>query len=222
MSFEDATAIAPTLTKPEVKKLLGATARTKGAEREHMIYSLALATGLREHELCALTIGDVVFEKRIRTRIKLVIFKGSNRRPLLGPDGKPKRARLIRQIVYLPKMTRAKLDYFLKWKKKNGEALHLTSPLFCVSQVGFGAQLGDRLSERSVRFHFRRWQKRLGFEELHGFHVLRHTAVSNFYRVTKDIRNAQQFARHASVNTTQIYTHLTDDEIAAAIEDLEC
>ena len=53
-----------------------------------------------------------------------------------------------------------------------------------------------------------------GFETVYPFHALRHTAITNVYRATKD---PQRFARHSSPLTTTIYTHPTDHELYAAI-----
>ena len=54
------TASSPrTLINAEQRRLLEATARNRRDYRDHVIYSLALATGLREHELAGLDVGDV-------------------------------------------------------------------------------------------------------------------------------------------------------------------
>jgi len=44
-------------------------------------------------------------------------------------------------------------------------------------------------------------------------HLLRHTALTDVYRRTKDIVQVQQIAGHSSVQTTQIYTHISPEEI---------
>lgn len=218
MSFNSETTEAETLTTAEQKLLLKKTGETRGAEREHMIYSLTLGTALREHEVIALKVGDVVHGGAIRSKIHLTIFKGSRKTP--AGEAAPLRPKT--QIVYLPKSTRAKLVYFLKWKKRERESVTLESPLFVVSKDSPRAERGSSLSTRTLRHHFRRWQIRIGFERPYGFHALRHTALSNLYRATKDLRAVQKAARHAHINTTQIYTHLTDEEIARAVEGLPC
>lgn len=218
MSFESETRDVPTLTKAEQIELLKKTGQTKGSEREHMIYSLALGTGLREHEIIALKVGDVVNDGQIRRRIYLTIFKGSQKPlPEAAPSSKP-----LRQIVHLPKRVRLKLVYFMKWKKTNNESVRLEAPLFVVSKDSARAERGETLSTRTLRHHFRRWQLRLKFEAVHGFHVLRHTALSNLYEATRDVRAVQKQARHRNLQTTAIYTHLTDEQLAARVEDMPC
>lgn len=221
MTFLRATAAPPTLTARETKTLLEKTGKEKGAEREHMIYSLALGSALREHEITALNVGDVLIGGAVRSKVHLTIFKGANVKPARArAAARPRKA--IRQVVYLPRAVRRKLDYYLKLKKKNGEDVSPAAPLFSTSKPSFNSTTGDRISTRTVRHHFRVWQRRCDFETLHGFHVLRHTALSNLYRVTKDLKLTQSQARHLSINTTQIYTHVGEDEIMRAVEKLTC
>jgi integrase/recombinase XerC len=67
----------PTLTESEAKAILAATA---GNPRDHVIYSLALGTGLRLAELVGLNIGDVYAPDgtpRSRVRIRAEIAKAA-------------------------------------------------------------------------------------------------------------------------------------------------
>ena len=79
-----------------------------------------------------------------------------------------------------------------------------------------------RISKRRVQFAWATWQRRAGFDRVHGFHCLRHSAVSNVYRATHDLFLAQRFARHASPLTTTVYCHPGDDELLAGVRELEC
>ena len=63
-------------------------------------------------------------------------------------------------------------------------------PLFC-SQGG-----KRRISPRRVQFAFRTWQVKAEFDRLYPFHALRHTAVPNVYRSSRDLFLAQRFAMH--------------------------
>jgi integrase len=71
--------------------------------------------------------------------------------------------------------------------------------------------VGGHASLRSIQ---RRW--RLLVEELgiymygRGIHTLRHTAITNIYTMTHDLRKAQVFAGHESSKTTEIYAHVVD------------
>ena len=63
----------------------------------------------------------------------------------------------------------------------------------------------------------RRWP-----ESQYGFHALRHSAVTNVYRASRDLFLAQRFARHVSPLTTVVYTHPSDEELYAGIKNLPC
>src|SRR6266853_867063 len=64
---------------------------------------------------------------------------------------------------------------------------------------------------------FVHWQRIAGFERVYHFHTLRHRAITNVDRATKDLSLTQRFARHANPITTIAYTHPSDEELYAAI-----
>jgi integrase len=61
-----------------------------------------------------------------------------------------------------------------------------------------------------------------GFDRLYPFHALRHTAVTNVYRASRDLFLAQRFARHVSPLTTTVYTHPGDEELYKGVRHLLC
>ena len=142
---------------------------------------------------------------------------------VFAADGTPRvRVRIRREIakggragdVFLPDRLVAKLVRFWKWKER-GEHLEPTAPLFC-------AQSGRRLSKRRVQVLWRTWQERAGFDRLYPFHAIRHSAVTNVYRASRDLFLAQRFARHVSPLTTTVYTHPGDEEIRSGVRGLSC
>ena len=100
-------------------------------------------------------------------------------------------------------------------KVERGEATTSGAPLFC-------NQSGRRISKRRVQFLWREWQRRAGFDRLYPFHALRHTAVTNVYRASRDLFLAQRFARHVSPLTTVVYTHPSDEELREGVRGLRC
>jgi integrase len=187
-----------TLTTDEQRLILRATASNV---RDHTIISLALGTGLRLAEVVGLDVGDVFTPDgtpRIRVRIRKEIAKGGRAADVFLPD------RLV-----------AKLRRFWKWKRDRGESLDATAPLFC-------NQSRARISKRRVQFAWAAWQRRAGFDRAYGFHSLRHTAVTNVYRASRDLFLAQRFARHVSPLTTTVYTHPGDEELAAKLRTMTC
>jgi site-specific recombinase XerC len=117
--------------------------------------------------------------------------------------------------VFVPDKLVPKLKRFWTYKRRRGESLDLNGPLIC-------AQSGRRLSKRRVQFLWRQWQVRAGLDRLYPFHALRHSAVTNVYRQTRDLFLAQRFARHASPLTTTVYTHPGDEEMRGRLRSLSC
>ena len=116
-AYADRIARAPrTLSEREQRALLAVTGQHKDGFRDHVIYSLALGTGLREHELLALDVGDVFTDGRARRRVQLRVFKRSN-------DD------VASQEVILPDNVRAKLDKLYAWKRRAGQSLDDEAPL---------------------------------------------------------------------------------------------
>jgi integrase/recombinase XerC len=187
-----------TLTHGEQQAILRATARNL---RDHLIYSLALGTGLRLAEIVGLNVGDVYTpDGRPRNRVRL--------RPEIAKNGRA-------GDVFLPDALMAKFRKFWQHKTSKREGIRPEDPLFC-------SQSRTRISPRRVQFAFRTWQVKAGFDRLYPFHALRHTAVTNVYRASRDLFLAQRFARHVSPLTTTVYTHPSDEELFRRVRSLSC
>jgi integrase/recombinase XerC len=204
MSYVDSIRKPPnTLTHDEQVALLKTTGEHKDGFRDHVIFSVALGTGLREHEIAALSVGDVRDEKgNIRRRFPLRVFKRSN-------------LDFASQETILPDALRYKLEKFLRWKRSEGDPIEDAGALFHSRQ-------GGHLTPRRLRQIFRHWQVEARFERKLHFHCLRHTALSNLYRATKDIRLVQRVARHKSIHSTMIYTSPSDEDVFLAVRSLPC
>src|SRR5438034_11534361 len=188
----------PTLTHAEQRAILRATAKNP---RDHLIHSLALGTGLRLAEIVGLDVGDVyTLEGKPKNRIRL--------RPEIAKNGRA-------GDVFLPDALLVKLRKFWRHKAKRREGLRPEDPLFC-------SQSRRRISPRRVQFAFRTWQVKAGFDRLYPFHSLRHCAITNVYRRSRDLYLAQRFARHVSPLTTTVYTHPSDEDLYAGIRALRC
>jgi site-specific recombinase XerC len=135
---------------------------------------------------------------RVRVRVRAAIAKGGRAADVFLPD------RLV-----------AKLSKLSRWKRERGEDLSLDAALFA-------NQSGRRISKRRVQFAWATWQRRAGFDRVYGFHSLRHTAVTNVYRASRDLFLAQRFARHVSPLTTTVYTHPSDEDAWNRLRRLVC
>jgi integrase/recombinase XerC len=204
MSYADHIALPPrTMTEGEQRSLLKTTGEDARGFRDHVIFSVALGTALREHEILALDVGDVFDpDGRPRRRVSLRVFKRSNDDSAM-------------QEVVLPDNLRAKLDKYRGWKKRGGESLDADAPLFV-------SRNGNRLSARQLRQLFHQWQEHAGFERRLSFHAIRHTALTSVYRRSRDIRLTQRVARHKSITSTIRYAGPSDDDVLRAVRDLPC
>ncbi|OFV83826.1 MAG: hypothetical protein A2W26_06560 [Acidobacteria bacterium RBG_16_64_8] len=187
-----------TLTEMEQRALLSVTA---AHPRDHLLFSLALGTGLRLAEIIGLDVGDVCSPDgapRLRIRLRVEIAKRGRAGDVFLPD------------ALVPKLRRS-----WAYKVARQERLEPGAPLFCAASR-------RRLSKRRVQVLFRAWQIVVVFDRLYPFHALRHTAVTNVYRASRDLFLAQRFARHASPLTTTVYTHVSDEEMFMRVRGLRC
>lgn len=144
----------------EQPQLLAATGQRRGALRDHILRSLALGTGLREHELVALDFGEIMdSEGKVRRRVELRVFKRCCQ------DAGP-------QQVLLSESLRARLARYIDHKRRTGQSVGADAPLF----VSRGNR---RLSLRQLRHLSAVWQERAGFERRFSLHALRHAACTN-------------------------------------------
>ncbi len=83
----------------------------------------------------------------------------------------------------------------------------------------FPTRRGGQLSTRYLRAMVKRVARKAGVAEWERVspHTLRHTFATHLYRETKNLRLVQKALGHSSVQTTQIYTHLVDDELESAL-----
>src|SRR5258706_2639576 len=134
MSRYDEGILAPrTFTDHETDLLLRKTGERRGGFRDHLLFAIALGTGLREHEIVALNVGDFFDETgALARRLQLSIFKRSN-------DDEN-----LQQVHLTSPRLRAKLEKFRQWKMRKGESVAPDAPLFV-------SRKSNRLSTRQVR-----------------------------------------------------------------------
>ena len=72
----------------------------------------------------------------------------------------------------------------------------------------FVSRRGGRLSPRTVQQRLRHWADRQGIDRRVYPHLLRHSCASHMLESSGDLRAVQELLGHASVTTTQVYTHV--------------
>lgn len=226
-AYFESTRVPEMLTEQESALLLKATSRYRENARDHIMFALALGTALREHEIAALTVGDIYTEDgRARETVMLQVFKGHKRKQARnaatsvtteGPVPKPRggRRRPPGQQIILPDPLRAKLDKFYRWKIEMAQSVAPDARLLVSRQ-------NAELSAKRMRDAFAKWQVRAGFDRHLTFHALRHTSISNVYRKTKDPYAARDHGRHEDLRTSGIYTHLTYEDRRRAVNAIAC
>ncbi len=88
----------------------------------------------------------------------------------------------------------------------------------CGSLAVFVSQQGVRLQARGVQLRLARWSKKLQLAEPVHPHMLRHSFASHLLESSQDIRAVQELLGHSDIGTTQIYTHLDFQHLAAVYD----
>jgi len=82
----------------------------------------------------------------------------------------------------------------------------------------FTTKAGGALAPRYVQRMVKRYAAKAGIEKDIHPHTLRHSFATDLYRETTNLRLTQKALGHASVSTTQVYTHIVDEELEGALK----
>jgi len=172
------------ITPAELTRLMEAA---RGPElkgvRDTAILELFFSTGLRVSELCALNSDIDLSQDSFSVR------------------GKGDKVR----VVFISPTAKSAVTAYLKARKDMAEALFVNIPI--------GKAIPSRLTPRSVERIIKRCAIKAGITKKMTPHVLRHVFATDLLNNGADIRSVQQLLGHASINTTQIYTHITDSHL---------
>lgn len=159
------------------------------ALRDHAILELLYGSGIRVSELCGLDIDDLDLDRGTAR----VMGKGAKERVV--PFGAP---------------ARDAVDAYLR---RGRPALVLRARTFSPAVV-LGSR-GARIGPRSVYELVARVLAPIVGAETIGPHALRHTAATHLLDGGADLRAVQEILGHASLGTTQIYTHVSAERLTA-------
>lgn len=177
------------LAPHEVEALLAAPDVTvPQGQRDRAIMEVLYASGLRVSEVVSLNLSNL----DLRHGELRVWGKGGKER--LALLGQPACRALTRYIQ----------DGRSKLIKENRAAAVSTS-----ENALFLNRLGSRLSTRSVSNVLDKYAKLAGLERRVTPHVMRHTFATHLLDGGADLRTVQELLGHASLSTTQIYTHVS-------------
>lgn len=150
--------------------------------RDRAILETLYSAGLRVSELTGLDLTDVDMESG------LITVRGKGKRERLALLGKPARQALAEWLAARAQLT-----------AKQPQA----------SLAVFVNQRGSRLTTRSVGRLLEKYLKQAGLDPRTSPHTLRHSFATHLLDNGADIRSVQELLGHQSLNTTQIYTHVT-------------
>jgi len=177
-----------TLDVDRMGEALNHSAQTPDRVLDQAILELLYSSALRLSELVALDEGDLDFD----SGLVRVLGKGSRER-------------------IVPVGTRA-LEALRAWRSvRSGWAAPGESALFVT-------QRGTRIAHRTVQARLSRFGVREGVGvHLHP-HLFRHSCASHLLESSGDLRGLQEFLGHQHLATTQIYTHLDFQHLAAVYD----
>jgi len=158
--------------------------------RNYCMLRLMLHAGLRSAEVLGLKVGDIDW---LSGRLHVVEGKGRKDR-----------------ILWLPSPVLEDLKGWREVRPGSGGA---------ADELLFVTLKGEYIKSQYLNAMVGRLARKASIQRNVGPHLLRHTFATNFYRQTKDLMMVKKVLGHSSVSTTQIYTHLVDDDLEAAMKD---
>jgi len=159
------------------------------AVRDYCMLTLLLNCGLRRAELAGLSLSDIRSDKTLR-----VLGKGNKER-----------------IIYLNESCLDALEQYLPTRPVDGVQKSERTALFY-------SRLKKRISLQGVHYIVKGYMQRIEGLEDYSTHKLRHTAATLMYRHGVDIRVLKEVLGHENLGTTEIYTHLSSEQLQKAAD----
>ena len=181
--------IPDVLTLDEQEKLLNQfNLRYITSQRNKTMIQLLLNTGLRLSEMTNLKWNDIDL---MTGQAKVVEGKG-----------------LKDRILWLDEETLTMLG---KWKQRQFKEWGRSDLVFTTRTL-------HSLDGKAVRSMIKTYSDKAGIKKHITTHSLRHTFASDLLRETKNLRIVQKALGHADISSTQIYTHIVDEELEEALK----
>lgn len=179
------------LTLDETERLLSVVNAEKNdflRARDLAIIFTFLTTGMRLSELVSINVSD------IENDYFKIIGKGNKER-----------------TIYLTENALKLIHHYLKIRNEYLDGMYIEA-LFISTRK-------KRISNRAVQSTIEKYLNKAGFDtSLYSTHKLRHTAATLMYKYGNvDIRALKDILGHTNISTTQIYTHLDDEDLKDAV-----
>ena len=164
----------------------------KYMQRDRAMLELLYSTGIRVSELVSTDLDDLDLEEEV------LRVRGKGNKERLVPVGRPA------------------LEGINSWFPLRGQLLHarISRGRAAEKNAMFLSGRGGRLSARSVERIVKSYGERAGINQIVTPHALRHSFATHLLEMGADLRSVQELLGHASLSTTQRYTHLTLDHLS--------
>ena len=170
--------------KDELQKILNYTPQGKFQYRDKSIISLLYSSGIRVSELCNITLSSIDIENRYL----IVTGKGNKTR-----------------VCPFSTLCKTDIENYINYERN---ARAKTNCQYLLIN-----KYGDKLTTRAIENIISNISMKLfNNKKLHP-HIFRHTYATNLLNNGADLRIVQELLGHSSLSTTQIYTHLANEEI---------
>ncbi len=164
--------------------------------RDRAMLELFYSTGIRVSELVTRDVADLDFV------LEVLRVRGKGNKERLVPVGRP----AIEAVKsWLPQRLQ-----LIRERAGRGRAVEQAA-LFLNGR-------GSRLSSRSVERIVKAYGERAGISQIVTPHALRHSFATHLLEMGADLRSVQELLGHASLSTTQRYTHLTLDHLTTVYD----
>lgn len=178
------------LTGEQIERLLSAPSLSKPAgRRDKAILELLFSTGLRVSELAKLD------RDKVDPDMREFSIVGKGRRP---------------RVVFL---SRRAAQYLRAYLATRGDSY---KPLFIRYAGKSGPGVSDdqiRLTPRSIQRIIKKYARKVKIPQNVTPHVLRHSFATDLLAAGADLRSVQEMLGHKNIQTTQIYTHVTNRQL---------
>jgi len=190
----------------DVFAILEAPGEAAAGLRDRCAFELLYGAGLRVSELVGLDLKDLI-DGGSAVRVR---GKGGKERivPLVAKAREATRAYLERRQELGPRRS----GLCLRRAEAEGRSIPMTDALLLNRR-------GGRLTTRSVARHLAAYALACGTQRHVHPHALRHSFATHLLDMGADLRGIQELLGHASLSTTQRYTHVSSERLVQAYED---
>lgn len=172
------------LSPDEISQLLETEEADEKGIRDQAMFELCYSSGLRLSELASVTMRELDLDDGT------IRVTGKGNKTRIVPVGKKANTAIRRWIQV----------------RKN-----LNKP---ISNLLFPNKNNQPLSSRTIQYRLTQWTKKQGLGQNVHPHMLRHSFASHLLQSSGDLRAVQEMLGHASISTTQVYTHLDWQHLA--------